>query len=592
MNTPQPLFHLLGRLWTHISPRRRGQFGLLLVLMVISTFAEVVSIGAVLPFLGVLTAPEQVFAHPYAAPVIRVLNLTTPSQLLLPLTVLFGGAAITAGAFRLLLLWASTRLSYAAGADLSINVYRRTLYQPYAVHCSRNSSEVINGITSKTSVSIQIINMLLIIISSVIMLISIFTALLAIDLVIALSSICSFGLIYGVIIASTRKRLTSNSQSIAKESTRVLKSLQEGLGGIRDVLIDGSQGTYCQIYRTADIPLRRVQGNNVFISGSPRFAIEALGMVLMAILAFTIAQEAEGVSRVIPTLGALALGAQRLLPVLQATYSGYSTIRGNQASLQDTLELLDQPLPANLSLPMPSLPFKTEIGLKQLTFRYAPEAPVVLDQIDLVIPKGQRIGFIGTTGSGKSTLLDIVMGLLLPTQGELTIDGTVITEENRRSWRSHIAHVPQAIFLSDSSIAENIAFGIPVEQIDMERVKQAARKAQIAETIESWDKGYQTFVGERGVRLSGGQRQRIGIARALYKKADVIVFDEATSALDNETETAVMEAIDALNADLTVLIVAHRLTTLRKCDQVVELNQGVVARKGTYEEIVNRENRT
>ena len=226
--------------------------------------------------------------------------------------------------------------------------------------------------------------------------------------------------------------------------------------------------------------------------------------------------------------------------------------------------------------------------MNQLGFRYSLQTPYVLQQLDLTIPKGSRVGFIGTTGSGKSTLLDIVMGLLQPTDGSLEIDGQVVTPVNNHAWQAHIAHVPQAIFLADSSVEENIAFGVPKEKIDHQRVRDAAQQAQIADSIETWPMQYQTFVGERGIRLSGGQRQRIGIARALYKKADVIIFDEATSALDNETEQAVMQAIEGLSQDLTLLIIAHRLTTLKNCTQIVELGDGGIQRAGSYQNIVNR----
>jgi ATP-binding cassette subfamily B protein len=557
--------------------------------MILASFAEIVSLGAVLPFLGVLTAPERVFKHPAAQPFIQSLGLTEAGQLLLPLCIAFGLVALMTGAMRMLLLWANTRLSYATGADLSINIYRRTLYQPYAVHVARNSSEIINGISSKTNGVIHIVLMILNLVGSSVTLTAILIALLTVDPVSALTAFGGFGLIYIVIIRITRNRLLSNSQCIARESTKVIQSLQEGLGGIRDVLIDGSQATYCQIYRNADHPLRLAQGSSSFISGSPRYVMEALGMLLIVGLAYTLAQQPDGIAKAIPVLGALAFGAQRFLPVLQLAYVSWSSIQGGQASLQDTIELLDQPLPdyAN-QLATDPLTFRHTISLNQLSFRYSPQTPWVLDNFNLNITKGSRVGFIGATGSGKSTLLDIVMGLLPPTEGTLEIDGQPITAGNHRAWQVHIAHVPQAIFLSDSTIEENIAFGIPKDQIDRERVVQAARQAQIADIIETWPNQYQTFVGERGIRLSGGQRQRIGIARALYKQADVIIFDEATSALDNETEQAVMQAIESLSENLTILIIAHRLTTLKNCTQIVELGDGGIKRIGTYQEIVTQ----
>jgi len=541
-----------------------------------------------LPFLGVLTVPDRVFVHPAAQPFIEFLALKEPKDLLLPLTIVFGLAALLTGAMRLALLWASTRLSFAAGADLSISIYRRTLYQPYATHAARNSSEVISGISGKANDMIySAIMPVLTLVSSSIMLVMILVALLAVDPFIALAAFGGFGLIYALIIRLTRKRLLIDSQRIARESTHVIKALQEGLGGIRDVLIDGTQPIYCQIYRDADLPLRRALGNNMFIGQSPRYGMEALGMLLIATLAYVLAQQPDGIAKAIPVLGALALGAQRLLPVLQQAYGAWSAVRGGQASLQDALELLDQPLPDYAGrAPAEPLPFRQQIALKQLSFRYSPQALWVLNKLDLIIAKGSRVGFIGTTGSGKSTLLDIVMGLLQPTQGTLEIDGQPITTANHRAWQAHIAHVPQAIFLADSSIEENIAFGVPKDRIDPLRVRLAARQAQIADIIETWPEQYKTFVGERGIRLSGGQRQRIGVARALYKHADVIIFDEATSALDNETEQAVMQAIEGLSENLTVLIIAHRLSTLKNCTQIVELGDGGIKRVGTYQEIV------
>ncbi len=556
--------------------------------MVLASLAEILSIGAVLPFLAVLTVPDRIFAHPAAQPFIQLAGLTSADQLLLPLTITFGLAALGAGAMRLMLAWASIRIAFATGADLSISIYRGTLYQAYAVHVARNSSEVITGIITKVSGVIhQVITPVLTLLSSAIMLVAILAVLLSVEPYISLTAFAGFGLIYLLIIRLTKAQKLRNGQRIARESTQVVKSLQEGLGGIRDVLLDGSQAAYCHVYRSADLPLRRAQGDNQFVSQSPRYVIEALGMTLIAGLAYVLAQQPAGIGKAIPVLGALAIGAQRLLPLMQNAYVAWSSIQGNQASFQDTLDLLDQPLPAYADQPAPEpIPFHRHIRLNRLSFRYGPQLPWVLEGMDLVIGKGSRVGLIGETGSGKSTLIDLVMGLLSPTQGSLEIDDQAITVENHRSWQAHIAHVPQAIFLTDSTIEENIAFGVPANQIDHERVRLAAQQAQIADVIEAWPKQYRTLVGERGIRLSGGQRQRIGIARALYKRADVIVFDEATSALDNDTEQAVMQAIEGLSADLTILIIAHRLTTLRNCTQIVELGEGRVRRIGSYQDIV------
>jgi len=558
--------------------------------MLLTSLAEIVSIGAILPFLGILTAPEKVFEYAVLQPIIQIFELTAPSQILLPLASIFGLAALISGAMRILLLWVSIRLSYAIGHDLSISIYQRTLYQPYEVHCARNSSEIITSISSKIGEAISTIICISNIIISTVMLIMVLTALLLVDPTVALTLFGGFGLIYIIIIRLTRKQLLADSGRIAAESTRVIKSLQEGLGGIRDVLIDGNQAFYSEVYRNADLPLRRAQGNKAFISGSPRFAVEALGMILIVSLAYYLSQQPDGIVKAIPILGAFALGAQRLLPVLQQGYGAWSIVRGGQASLQDALELLNQPIPNQTDqLAVRQIPFNHKITLNEISFRYSKQTPYVLKQLDLSIEKGSSIGFIGTTGSGKSTLLDIIMNLLQSTDGSLEIDGQAITHTNQRAWQLHITHVPQTIFLADTSIEENIAFGIDKDKIDYARVQHAAKQAQISDTIENWPKQYQTFVGERGIRLSGGQRQRIGIARALYKKSDIIVFDEATSALDSATEEAVMKAIESHGEKLTLLIVAHRLSTLKNCSQIVELSQGRIVRKGSYQDIVNEE---
>lgn len=556
--------------------------------MILSSFAEVVSIGAVLPFLGVLTAPDQIFQHSIFQPFVQFLKLTESSQLILPVTIIFIAAVLVSSAIRLLLLYVMTRLSYAAGSDISIDIYRRTLYQGYLVHVSRNSSEIINSITRKAkAVSGSFIMPILSIISSVMMIVSILSALLIIDTAITLSVFMGFGILYWIIAFYNRVQVKNNSKCIASQSTLMIKSLQEGLGGIRDVLIDGSQEFYCSIFRNSETELRKAAAKNKFIGSSPRYVMEAIGMTLIAIFAYIATQEQGGVGTVIPVLGTLALAAQRVLPAIQQIYSSYNSIKGSKYSLKDVIALLEQQLPY-YSSEMPPIPikFNKSIVLKNISFRYRSDLPWVLKDFNLTLNKSKHIGFIGVTGSGKSTLLDIVMGLLSQTQGEMLIDDQVITNKNYRSWQAHIAHVPQSVYLSDNSIEENIAFGSAIEKIDGNRVIKAAKQAQILELVESLPDGFQTRIGERGVRLSGGQRQRIGIARALYKRASVLIFDEATSALDNETESSIMQTIKNLDKDLTVLIIAHRLTTLKDCDQIVKLGVNNTVEILEYKEII------
>ena len=276
------------------------------------------------------------------------------------------------------------------------------------------------------------------------------------------------------------------------------------------------------------------------------------------------------------------MGAQKMLPLLQQSFAGWASIRGGQASLSDALDLMEQPLSVNINGDA-GIEFRREIVFRKVSFAYAAEGAEILRSIDLSITKGSRVGIVGSTGSGKSTFLDVIMGLLKPSGGQILVDGVEITDANRQAWQRHIAHVPQNIFLYDSSIGDNIT--LSGESVNLERVRSAAAMAQIEEFIDSLDEKFATSVGERGVRLSGGQRQRIGIARALYKNADLLVLDEATSALDNATESKVMQAIDGMGGNLTTIIVAHRLSTLANCDQIIELEAGRIKRIGRYEDI-------
>ena len=578
------IYDLLIRLWNHLSVRRRRQFVLLTCLTPVSALAEVISLGAVLPFLGILIAPSRVFKQPLIATLAHRWDITSADQLVLPLTVGFIFAALIAGAIRLSLLWISTKLAFASGSDLSVEVYRRTLYQPYSVHVARNSGAVISGILNSVNNAAGVLLSVLPLVSSVVLLAAVTLALIAIDPLMALVSTAGFGALYRLITWITRRRLERNSTRVADEHVRVVKALQEGLGGIRDVLLDGPQPLYCEAYGQADRRLRRAFGSNTFIGQSPRFVMEALGMVLLALLAYGASYRVGGVATALPALGALALGAQRLLPALQQVYSSWANIVGSRASLAEAIELLDQPLPADLSKPEPEpLAFRDSIRFEAVRFRYAAQTPWALDGLSLTIRKGDRVGLVGSTGCGKSTAFDLLMGLLTPTEGALVVDGRRIEGDQLRSWQRVIAHVPQSIYLADATLAENIAFGVPRELIDLPRMRQAAKQAQIAEVIERRPEGYDAMVGERGIRFSGGQRQRIGIARALYKQASVLVFDEATSALDNATEQSVMEAIHGLSRDLTILLIAHRLSSVRRCDVIVELEHGKVVAQGSYE---------
>ena len=582
---PSPSFlSLLRKLWGHLQKQRRRQLGALLLVMLASSGAEVFSLAAVLPFLAVLANPEQIWQLKVVQQLAPQLGISSATQLLLPVTLLFGLAAVAAAAVRLLNVWLNGRLAAAIGSDLSCEAYCRTLYQPYGVHVARNSSCVITALQSQVVQLVLVLNQLLSLITNCLVLLGLLWALILIDAKVALMAGGVFGLAYGLIMQTSKKQLANNSKRSAVYNQASLQSLQEGLGAIRDVLMDGSQQLYLQIYRQADRPLRQAQAQSNFIGAFPRYIIEAVGLCLIGGLAYGLTSGNGGMATALPLLGALALGAQRILPALQQAYSAWVTIKAYESAVEAVVSSLEQPLPQGAFATIPtSRSLQQQICFERVSFGYSSDGPQVLNRLSFEIKKGERVGLIGTTGSGKSTTVDLLMGLLEPSSGQITVDGCSIHShkepERLLAWRAAIAHVPQMIYLADRSIAENIAFGVAAAELDLERVKLAAEQAQIAEFIESIPRGYNTFVGERGIRLSGGQRQRIGIARALYKQASVLVFDEATSALDNATEAALMEAIEGLSRELTIVMIAHRLGTVQHCDRVIELEGGTILRR-------------
>lgn len=582
------VLHLLKRLWIYLPRYRKNQFLVILFLMIVSAFAEIISLGAVVPFLGVLVSPEKVMNYPYIKEISSYYGIISAKDLVFPITGLFVATALFGAALRIILLKSSMKLIYSTGTDISVDVFRRTIYQPYLIHLSRNSSEVSSGLNYKVGYTISIMHQTMSFITSAILLITMSLFLFFSSSKIYILTALIFGTCYGFISFFSKKKLGYNSTLISVESTKLIKIIQEGLGGIRDVLLDGTQELYTKIYKESDEKLRNSMGENVVLAGTPRFFMEGIGMVAIAVVAYNVSLTNEGLTNSIPFLGALALGAQRLLPAMQQTYSNWTAIIAAQTSLKETLDFLDQPISSfSASTKVQPLKLNNVIKLNNISFQYSKDDKNVLKNVSFEIKKGQRVGIVGGTGSGKSTLLDIIVGLISPSSGTLEIDGSILNNEKICSWQKSIAHVPQSIFLSDASLSENIALGLSLKDIDIERVISSAKSAKIHDLAKDLPRGYDTEVGERGVRLSGGQRQRIGIARAIYKDASILLLDEATSALDNTTERDVMNSINELNKDLTVLIVAHRLSTIKSCDFIIELRHGEIAGVGNYETLIN-----
>ena len=558
----------LRRLIAMLPADNRNAAVRLLGLMLLGGIAELVTVGSVLPFLAVLTGQGAALRLP------GVLAWVPTS--VIGMTTLFIAAAIGAACVRLLLNWKTQRLAMETGHWIASEIHRRVLLQSYSYHVNSHSSSLISALQKVQDLVWGVLLPALQGLSAALMAALILTGLVWLDAWAALAAALLFGLIYAVVSLLLRRRFKRYSAILSEAYDERVRMLQETLGAIRDIIIDGSQPVHLRAFRASDRRLSSARVRVSFFGTAPRFIIEAFGLVALSLLAALLSFRTGGVLAALPLLGALALGAQRLLPLFQQIYQSWSTLTGYRNVISDLNALLALPAaPETAAATIPPLPFKSMLKVENVTFCYPGRSAPALSNVMLDIPKGCRVALTGKTGSGKSTLADVIMGLLDPTSGSVSVDGVPLTSGNRAAWRRNIAHVPQAIHLLDASIAENIAFGEEADAVDGYRLRLAVRTAQLDELIAELPEGMETRVGERGVRLSGGQRQRLALARAIYRDKPLLVLDEATSALDDATERAVLDALDALQRrGVTILIIAHRKSTMAGADMVLRLKAG------------------
>ena len=581
----------LRRLWAQVQSGQRLQVVMLVFLMFGASLSEVLSIGAVIPFLGVLTAPDVIYGADWFEPIKSVLGISSPERMIPVVTLGFIISILISGLMRVSLLWIQNSLGHKVGSDISSSVFEKTINQPYKVHIKRNSSEILAAISTKCNIVVyQTIMPVLVILSSLLISIFLFFALAIINIKLVIFSICGFASIYFTIVLSTRAKIDAEGRVISLEQDRVMKIVQEGLGGIRDIIIDNNQKFYVNEFKKSDSPLRKAQATIQIIGGTPRYLVESLAIVMMVFFAYSMLAFDAGIASVVPTIGAFALGAQRMLPAIQQIYNNYSYLMGSKANLNDVLKLLEQDvIEKTVILKSDKINFQEKITLENISFRYDLVNKHTLQSVDVSILKGQKIGIIGQSGGGKSTLVDIIMGLLEPTSGKLIVDGVEINSSNSPAWQKNIAHVPQNIFLVDGTVAENVVLSRPKNEVDSNLLKNSLRLAGLENDVEKWPLKSDTPVGEGGIGLSGGQKQRIGIARALYKKASILFLDEATSALDNVTENCIIEGISEMDASTTIFIIAHRITTLAFCDYIMEIKDGGISRILSYEQLMSEQ---
>lgn len=582
-----PVPDLIRDFWGYINKRRKSQLMLLSVLAIASAVLEVLSIGSLLPLLAAMIDPTDLMKYPLVEQTLSTFGIHTEIGLLFILTAVFCALAILSGIVRLIFTVFSARLCHAIGADLAARVYASAIQRPYIEHLNSNSSEVVSAVSVKTEIVVrQFLFPFLTIVSCALLALCIVVLMFLANPKVTVFSTLVFGLLYLMVEFSTRRRLSASSRVVNEETTRIVKKVQEGLRSVKEIILSGKYDTYILDFSRSNSPLQRARADIQIISQTPRYVIETGAFVFFGVLVFFLSGEGL-LSAALPSLGVLALSLQRLLPTLQQAYAAWTCIQGAKEAVQSVLTLIAEDPQSTRKVSEPRK-FESEVNFKNVSFRYPGQQRDTLVDLSISIKRGERLGIVGVTGSGKSSFLDIFMALLTPTSGNVLVDGAPIDFAFPFSWQQLIAHVPQSIFIADATLTENIALGYGYDEIDQSRIEWCVERACLSDVVRSLPHGYNTILGEHGSSLSGGQLQRIGIARALYRASPIIVLDEATSALDEASESSVMKNIDSLGSDVTIIMVAHKMSALRCCTRIVELKGGRVNRSGAFKDFMSR----
>lgn len=587
----------ISKAWALLDRRERRNALKVLAVMIVGAFASAAMVASVFPFLSVLADPDLIRSNPALGWLYEAGGFTSDYRFLVALGIGAIAIILTSNLILILQTWAVVRYAQMRMHSISRRLLGHYLAQPYDFFLGRHSGDMSTNILSEAQLVVQqFLRPLADLISATLTVLAVIATLLIADPIVATVSIGSFSLIYGGVMALSRRYVRRMGEKRATANRARFRIAGEAFGGIKDVKLLGREAAYLDRYSGPSADMARSQIGVGVLSQAPRFAIQivAFGGIIVLCLALLDSeglQEREALGGILPLVGLLAFAGQRLIPELQKLYQSITQMTVGAAALHrvhDDLFFGSARTPLDRSQPAP-LGLREAITLESVTYAYPGAERAGLADVSLIIHAGERIGVVGSTGAGKTTLADVILGLLTPEGGTLRADGRDITPGTLRAWQQTVGYVPQDIFLTDASLSENIALGLRPEEIDAGKVERAARIAQLHDfAMAELPDGYATLIGERGVRLSGGQRQRIGIARALYHDADLIVFDEATSALDNLTERDVMSAIDALPGDTTVLMIAHRLSTVQRCDRIVVMEAGQVADVGSWTELIAR----
>lgn len=607
------MFDLARDLWNVLTPLQRKRALMLTGAVIVMAVLEILNVSAIAPFLTLASDPTMVAENQFLGYLYDVLGFESINLFLVYFGIGVFLLMLLSNAWSALTAWAQLRLVWSWNHELSVRLLKSYLNRPYSYFLSRNTADLSKNLLSEVEqVTNQMLRPVIVAMGRAVVAMGIVLVLIVMDPVLAFIVSVVVGGGYGVVYALTRRRLNSIGQDRVKANKERFTIAGEALGGIKDVKVLNVESEFLERFIAPSRRFSWHQATSQTIAALPRYAIEtvAFGTVIL-IVVYLMAVESD-FRNIVPTLGLYAFAGYRLMPALQQVFSGIAAARFYSSALHTVLNDLKadedegvhgweggsseqhkrlEATPSTLAsrrmlADERSLRLDQKLELRNITFSYPNADRPAVKNVSLTIPVKSAVGIIGATGSGKTTLVDIVLGLLRPQEGEILVDGVPVTRETLRAWQKCIGYVPQHIFLADASVAENIAFGLPKDAIDIEAVRRAAKIAQIDDFVmNDLPYGYETVVGERGLRLSGGQRQRIGIARALYRDPDVIIFDEATSALDNTTESHLMDAVANMLGKKTLIMIAHRLTTLANTDRIYVMSNGAIVGERRYEEL-------
>ena len=587
------MFKLLKKLFFLLTPSQRKRFYALQILVTLMAIVEIFGVASIVPFMALVGDMNQLQQDTFVAEIYQSSGINSESEFVFLLGVCVLFILLISTIISMFTIWKLSMFAHKIGTEIADRLYTHYLRQGWLFHASGSSAQLTKKIATETlrvtgAVLVPLVHVNAKIILAVLMSLSIFIY----DPKVAIIGLTLFALTYFVLFRGVRMRLARYGLAVSEVNEQRFRLMNEGFGGIKDVLLLGRDNDFIKRFNKTGNTLAHSQGTSTALIQAPRYLMELIAFgSMIALVLYLIITHSGNLGMILPILSVYAIGAIKLLPAFQQIYSSVAVIKANIAAFESIQYDLDNSFKTKSVIQKAKQNYlypKNKISLENISFKYPNKQDMALNELSMSIPVNSVIGIVGPSGSGKSTLIDILLGLIKPHKGMLKIDDKIINDENCRSWQNAIGFVAQSIFLSEGTIAENVAFGIPRDEIDQEQVEKVLKLAHLTELLETLNDGMHTRVGERGVQLSGGQRQRIGIARALYHKAEVLVFDEATSSLDGITEKMIMEAIHNFSGKKTIILIAHRLKTVEKCDQIFFIDKGKVADQGTYKELIEK----